>query len=353
MSSVSVNSWAQSGLFTQLVSDNAATKAQFDTLTEQSASGKVADTYGGLGTSARVSLSLRPQMSEITTWQQNVTAAGTTLDTTQSVLKQLQTIASDFSSDALGTDMEAANGAQALATQATQALQQVVTLLNTAADGQYTFAGTDSANPPISTTDLASFSTTVASQVAGLSTGTDPTTLVSDLLTSGTTASFAYPGSATSGTTPSALLTTVGTGHAVTTAFVAGVNSFATQTGSSTTGSYVRDIVTALAGLAGLSTTTASQIDLQSFGSGISQILQNASTAIETEEAGFGEVQSELTTRGTDLSDLQTSLTKQVSSVEDADMTATATALSEVQTQLQASYKIISTAASMSLVTYL
>lgn len=353
MSGITVNSWTQSGLLAQMVADNTATQAQLDQLTQQTASGKISETYGGLGTSASVSIDLRPQLDQISTWQVNISSATTTLDTTQSVLGQLSSIVSTFSSSALGTDMETSGGAQALAAEASGALQQVVTLLNTSSDGQYVFAGTDSDEPPISTSELDDFVSSVGSQVAGLSSGTDPAALTSDLLSAGADANFAYPGSSSDDTTPAALTTPVGDGRSVPTAFVAGENTFAQSSGSNTTGSYVRDIITALAGLSSLSNTTADESTLQSFGSDISQVLQGAGTALATEEAGFGEVQDQLTTQTTALSDTQTALTTQVSSVEDADMTTTATELSSVQTQLQASYKLISEVSNLTLTTYL
>jgi flagellar hook-associated protein 3 FlgL len=353
MSTGAVSGMVQSGLLAQLVADSTATQTQLDKLTRQSASGQVADTYGGLGNTAYVSIDLRPQMAQVTTWQQNITTANGQLDTTQSVLGQLESIATSFSSETLGASMQSSTGATAVAAQAQLALQQVVGLLNTQSDGQYSFAGADSANPPISSSALSTFTAVVATQVAGLNTGTDPTTLVGSLITEATTADFAYPGSSASATTPTALATPTGQGQNVPTAFVAGQNSYATQAGTGTTGSYVRDLIAGLAGLAGLGSTTASESTLQSFGAGMSQLLQGAATAISTETAGFGAVQSELTTQGTTLSDTLTSLTTQVSSVENVDMTATATALSQVQTQLQASYQLIAGLKQLSLTAYL
>jgi flagellar hook-associated protein 3 FlgL len=353
MSTGAVSGMVQSGLLAQLVADSTATQTQLDKLTQQSASGQVADTYGGLGNTAYVSIDLRPQMAQVTAWQQNITTATGQLDTTQNVLGQLESIATSFSSEALGTSMQSATAAATVATQAQLALQQVAGLLNTQSDGQYSFAGTDSTNAPIDTAALSTFTAAVATQVAGLDTGTDPTTLVGSLVASAATADFAYPGSSAAATTPAALLTPTGQGQKVPTAFVAGVNSYAAQPGNGTTGSYVRDLIAGLAGLAGLGSTTASESTLQSYGAGISQLLQGAATAISGDEAGFGQVQSELTTQGTNLSDTLTSLTTQVSGVENVDMTATATALSQVQTQLQASYQLIAGLKQLSLTDYL
>jgi len=353
MSTGPVSGLVQSGLLAQLVANTKTTQAQLDLLTQQSSSGTVADTYGGLGSAAHVSISLQPQVTQVEAWQQNITTADGQLDTTQNVLSQLADIASNFGADTLGAGMQSSTGAAALASKAQLALQQVVGLLNTQSDESYNFAGTDSANPPISSAALGTFTAAVATQVAGLATGADPTTLAASLITDGTTANFAYPGSSASATTPTALQTPTGQGQTVPTAFVAGANTYATQTGSGTTGSYVRDLITALAGLAGLASTTASESTLQSFGAGMSRLLQGAGTAIATEEAGFGAVQSTLTSRSTSLSDTLTIVTKQISSVENVDMTATATALAQVQTQLQASYKLIAEMPNLSLVGYL
>lgn len=353
MSSVTASAWSQTGLLAQLVSDNKATQAQLDKLTEQTSSGLVSQTYGGLGTSASVAINLSPQLDEISSWQTNISMASTTLSVSQSVLGQISSIVSTFSSSTLGTDMETASGAQSLATEASQALTQVVSLLNTSSGGQYTFAGTDSSNPPISTSELSNFVSSIATQVDALSSGSDADTVTSAVVTAGTDSDFAYPGSSSTGTTPSALSTPVGTSLSVPTAFVAGVNTFSTSSGTYTTGSYVRDIITGLAALAGLSDTSASETTLQSFGSNISSLLQSATGALTTEEAGFGEVQDELTTQASELSDTQTALKTQVSSVEDADMTTTATEVSEIQTQLQASYKLIAETDNLTLTQYL
>ena len=358
MSIGAVSGLAQSGLLAQLVADNAATRAQENKLTLQASSGKVADTYGGLGQAAPVSIDLRPQMAQVQAWQQNISTATGTLSATQRVLGQLQDIAGSFSAQALSVAMQSSSGASAVAIQAKSALQQVTALLNTQIGGQYIFAGTDSANPPIDSAALATFTSAAGAQVSTVTKGTGTTVLINSLVSMAETASFAYPGASASGTTPAAVLAPTGTGQNVPVAFVAGVNSFAPQTayagtGINTTGSYVRDLMTGLAGLAGLSGSQATPATLESIGVSLSQLLQGAGTAITNEEAGFGQVQSHLTARGTALSDTLASLTTQVSGVEDVDMAATATALSQVQTQLQASYQLIAGMKQLTLTAYL
>ena len=81
--------------------------------------------------------------------------------------------------------------------------------------------------------------------------------------------------------------------------------------------------------------------------------LSGAIGAMATETGALGNIQSSLQTQKTEASDASTALTTQVSSVEDVDMTKTLSDLSEVQTQLSASYKLISEISSLSLVNFL
>ncbi len=352
MSTSAVSPMAQSGLLAQLVANSAAAQKQVDDLTLETSSGLRSQTYGGLGAEAGVSLDLRPQMAEIGAWQQNISSAGTALDTTQSVLGQLHGIASTFSADAIGADLQTGTGVSALAGQAQQALAQVEGLLNTQQNGAYAFSGTQSQTAPIDASALSGFASSVAGIVAGLSTGSSASSVMSSAISAGSTAAFTWPGLSVSGTTPAALGVPVGRNTTLSVGFVAGRNSFAPPAGGGT-GSYVRDLVTGLAALAGLSGTTAGSGTLQSFGASVSSLLTGTADTIGTEEAGFGGVQDQAGSQGTALSDTLTSLTRQVSSVEDTDMTSTATALSQVQTQLEASYKLIAALSNLSLVAYL
>jgi flagellar hook-associated protein 3 FlgL len=355
MSTAPVSGMVRNGLLALLVNDSQATQTQLNKLTQQSASGKVADTYGGLGTGASVSIDLRPQMAQVSAWQQNISTANGSLSTTQSVLGQLTSIANTFSSAALGAGMTDSTGIAAVAVQAKAALQQVVALLNTQTSGQYVFAGTNSTTAPVSTS-LPSWvisASGAGTVVAGLASGTDPATVVQNLVTTASGWNLAAPGSAQpTGAAAAALQTQTGDGQTATMAFVAGQNSFAPKSASAT-GSYVGDLVAGLAGLAALGSSTASESTMVSYGAAISQLLQGAGTAMTTEEAGFGQVQATLTTQTTTLSDTLTSLKTQVSSVENVDMAATATALAQVQTQLQASFQLIAGLKQLSLTAYL
>ncbi len=56
-------------LLSRLADDGATIRKQLATAQEQSASGKVSDTYSGLGATARTSLDLRPTLAHQAAWQ--------------------------------------------------------------------------------------------------------------------------------------------------------------------------------------------------------------------------------------------------------------------------------------------
>ena len=51
------------GGLTRLIGDSAGVRQQLDTLTQQAATGRIAETYAGLGSGATVSLDLRPHIA--------------------------------------------------------------------------------------------------------------------------------------------------------------------------------------------------------------------------------------------------------------------------------------------------
>lgn len=340
---------AGGGLLAQLVADSAAASKQVDTLTRQASSGQVADTYGGLGRLARVSLDLRPQIAQAQAWTTNIDAAGTRLDATQSVLKQLGDIASTFASVGLGVGVQQSQSLGAVAAQAKVALTQVEGLLNTQVGGAYLLSGTDSGTPAMAAGQLDGFAASVAAQVGAMTTGGAAATAAGTLAGAGGWP-FMY-GAASAAATPPVATTETGAGQTVPLGVVAWQSVPAAPAGS--TGSYVRDLLGGLAALAAIDTSAADPATIQDLGTRVATLLQGAGTAITTDAARLGAVQSELTTRKTALGDTTTALTAQVSSVEDADMAATSTALAQVQTQLEASYKLIATQRDLSLTNYL
>jgi flagellar hook-associated protein 3 FlgL len=338
-----------SGLLGLLVGDSAGIQSRLTQITEQSSTGLVAQTYGGMGVSAQISLNLRPQLAEVSAYSQNISSANAQLGVTGQVLGQLEQIASTFSSGLLGVNSGTSQEVDTLSSQATAALSQVQSLLNTQVGDKYIFAGQDSANPPLPNATFNAYVQGIQTAMGGLA-ANGSTATIAATLTAATTAS---PFSATLGTTPE--LVSVGLGVTTPVGIVAGQNAYVTQTGAGTTGSYVRDLIRSLATVASLSSG-----QMNTDGTNVAAVvadtqtnLQNVITAINTESTGAGAAQQSLTTDQTNLTDTQTALTNQISSAENVDAAATATALTQAQAQLQISYKLIASTQAMSLLTYL
>ena len=111
--------------------------------------GLIADNYAGLGTGAPVSLDLRPQIANMQTWQNNVDAATGRMSVAQSALTQIQSIAANFYAQLNNVQGVNASAVDSIAASARDALRQVAGLLDTQDGGVYVFAGQDTGNPPV------------------------------------------------------------------------------------------------------------------------------------------------------------------------------------------------------------
>jgi flagellar hook-associated protein 3 FlgL len=359
------------GLMNTLVAQSASVKQKLDTLTNQASSGLVGTTYAGLGTGASTSLDLRPQIANMQTWQNNVNAATGTISAAQSALGSVESIASNFYSQL--NNMEGVNSSEidTIATSAQNALKDVAGLLDTQVGGAYVFAGQDSGNAPVPDPDnilTSGFCTQINTAVSGLATNGAAATA---------NATFAVAASNVAGTSPfSAFLSQpyptvqaalpsvqVGQNQERTIGIPASANGLiptsppgpTTIPGGpvSSTGSYMRDILRALATIGSLSSSQANDQGYQDLVQDTRISLNGAITGLNEDSGVLGNVQSSLNATQTQISDTQTALTTQASSAEDVDMAATLSQISLVQTQLQASYQLISQVSSLSLVKFL
>ena len=336
------------GTLGMLARDSAAVRQRMDVLIQQAATGRTAETYAGLGARATISIDLRPGLERINTYANNISQADTRLGITGTALQQLSNIASSFAAQTINMSAQTSTAVNSIAVQAGMALQQVQTLLNSEVGGHYLFAGQDSANQPVPDPQFQAFVAAVKTPVAALSATNAAATTAATL----TAANGASITSVTLGT--ARVRVQLGDGADLPSGVLAGQNAYAVQTASSSTGSYVKDLVRSLATLAAMSSGQAALgAGFTSFVTDIGSSLQGVVAALGTEMAGVGQEQIGLKDQKASLSDVATALSAQLSSVEDVDMAATATALSAVQTQLQASYRLISNMQNMSLVGYL
>jgi flagellar hook-associated protein 3 FlgL len=144
-----------------------------------------------------------------------------------------------------------------------------------------------------------------------------------------------------------------GASHMVPIGLLASANVSVPSSGNSTTGSYMRDILRALATIGSLNSTQQSDPNFTALVQDTRTSLEGAISAIGQDAGTLGNRQTQLTQTQTQLSDTQTALSSQVSSAQDADMATTLSNLSLVQIQLQASYQVIAGANGLTLVKFL
>ena len=328
-------------------------KSQLDTLSGQLASGHVADSYAGLGAAAQTSLDLRPQIGHLTTQSAAIDAVTGRLGVAQSALTQITSIASSLNAQLASLNNITPTQIDSVAANARSALQQVASLIDSTDGTTYVFGGTDSATAPIPNPDTITtspFYTKIAAAVAGLSANGAAATAASTLAIASSDAAGTTPFAGPPGQVPTLEL---GPGAPVQVGVLANANSLAVSTGTSTTGSYMRDILRGLATLANLSSSQANVSGFVGLVQDTRSSLSGAITAIGSEAGTLGDTQTSLKAVQTQAGETNTALTAQVSSVEDVDMATTISSLSQVQTQLSASYKLISEISRLSLVDYL
>jgi flagellar hook-associated protein 3 FlgL len=318
-----INPPSESALLARLADNGAAIRRQLDIATTQSATGRIAESYAGLGAGAKTSLDLRPQVTQAQSWQANIDNATGRLGVAQSALSSISAIAANFYAKAGALNGLIPSEADSIAASARVALQQVGQLLNSKYGDTYVFAGQDTANPPLPDTTVG----VVAAAV-----------LASDTATA--------PFSATIGTTPPAV--EVGDGQRMQVGLLANSNTLVASA-APTTGSYMRDILRALATL----TTATAGSGLQALAADTRTRLGSAIGAIAVESGALGDVQSGMAARRTQLGETVTALNAQVSDAEDVDLAATLNRVSLLQTQLQVSYRLMAGAKDLSLAHYL
>ncbi len=344
-----------------LLRDSASVRQQLDTLLQQAGSGLVSDSYAGLGAGAATALSVAPQIAAQQTWQGNINAASAQMQVAQTALQQINSIASSFYADTNTLTNLNPSQVDSTAQAAQQALQQVAGLLNSSDGGIYVFGGQDSANPPLPDAQNilgSGFFTQIRSAVAGLAGSGAASVIASTLATAGSNAVGTSPFSAALSQPAAALqaaLPSVATGPGQQKAIgiPASANAFVASTGSSTTGSYSRDILRALATIGSLGSGQVNDAGFAAVVQDAHTSLGDAITALNQDAGVLGNTQSTLQAEQTALASTTTALRTQLSGVEDADMATTLSQISQTETRLQASYQLLSGLQSYSLAKFL
>ncbi len=133
-----------------LVREIANSRVQMDDLSRQLSSGKVADTYGGLGSDRTMSLALREEKTRIAGYQDSITLATTRVKVMDTVIEHMRENGSDMRSQLLVAGFEPSESGQTLAQmQAETRFADAVTMLNTDVAGRHLFAGAKTGDAPV------------------------------------------------------------------------------------------------------------------------------------------------------------------------------------------------------------
>ena len=351
---------ANYGMLESLVGNAAEVRQKLNTLTTQISTGRTADTYAGLGASAHVPLDLGPQIAHAKAWQANIDAASANSQLTQTAMSQIQQIANKFFGQLPDLNNAPASEIDSVAQQARDALQQVANLLDTRHGDTYVFAGADTANPPVPNPDhilSSGFYSQINTAIGGLG-GSAALTAAATLAIAASNAAGISPFSAYQSQSAAILQPQIPTVQVGATAripagLLASANATAISSGSSTTGSYMRDLLRGLATIGSLSSTQSGLGGFQGLIADTNASLGGAISAMATDAGNLGNTQASLAATRTSLSDTVTAVSAQMSSVQDVDIAAALSQLQLVQTQMQASYQLISSYSSLSLVKYL
>ncbi len=341
-----------------LVSDSATIKGQLDTLTAQAASGRVADTVGALGTATQTSLDLRPQIAHLQAKQTAIGAATGPMGVTQAAMTRIASIMSDFNASLAGENDVTPGQVDSIAASAKSALTEVASLLDST-DGQYLRVCRRRQRQPAGAEPGRDHQLGVlhpdrrgGGRAGGEWRRGDG---VGDACGGGVQRGRHHPVQRrpVRQRRSQAAQLNLGDGTAVQVGLLANRNTLATSGGTSTTGSFMRDLLRGLATMANLSSSQAGAAGFTALVQDTRTSLANATTALGQEAGALGDTQSRLAAMQTQSADAGTALTLQVSAVEDVDPATTLTRLSQVQTQLTASYKLIAGLKGMSLADYI
>ena len=201
------------------------------------------------------------------------------------------------------------------------------------------------------------FYTQINTAVSALTTNGAAATVATTLTIASSTTVGNSPFSATYLAQPASSLTppsvATGAGQSQSLGLLASANIGPVSTGTSTTGSYMLDLMRALATVGSLSSSQASDPNFAAVVADTQTSVTGAISSMSTDVGILGEQQSSLTTLSTTFSDTQTALTGQLSSAQDVDMASTLSNLSLMQTQLQESYQLIAAVSGLSLAKFL
>ncbi|GFE95829.1 MULTISPECIES: flagellin [unclassified Gluconobacter] len=349
-------SFGYSGLSNQQTLNLASLSQIKDNLQEQASTGVKSSNYAQLGDTRAQALALQPAITQVSSWNSNVTMAQNRLTVTQSAVSQISTIADNLN-ETLSTLVGnvSSTSISSASEQAKSDLLSLGNLLNMQEGGSYIFAGLQSSTAPVSTIlTNSNLSSSIQEAVQSMGNGGASDVLSETLSLAGQT-SQNQPFSAALSTNPVTasqqnLKITVGSNQTVSAGIVATQGSTSSKT---STGSPIRDLIRNLMVVAALGSDDAGTADHTQLVQGLQTTNAGVIEGLSDISGGLGIQQNSLTSQSTMLAQMKAALTTQLGTAKDADLAQVSVQLNDTSNQLQASYSIIANMKGMTLASYL
>ena len=331
-------------------------------LTRQTASGQRSESYAGLGVDARRAVDLRAELSRHESLSRVAEQGESRAAMTQTVLKRLTAIATEFVGSANGMLGSNATNASRLAQSARSALREVAGLLNERHAGEALFGGADLTGSPV-TDDIerSGLFTGIRDALRGMGAGDGAAVREAARQLGASDDPAVTPFSAHATAAATGAITdarrSVPTSNGLTVEIGLYANRNAAAAPSSapdSTGSWSRDLLYGLSVIANLGADQAvHEADFDQLVRGAVGALRAGLDGVAEEAGALGTAENRLAATRSRHGELATQLALQLSSVEDVDLAEAISRAQATQAQLEASYRSLAMLGNLSLTKFI
>lgn len=343
-----MTSVSTSAQFLRMQANNLQLQQRLAELGEQVSTQKRSSDFAGLGSGARVSITLRGELAELQSYVGNIDAAKLRLTTQVESMERINQLAKDLSVELIKLQSDPNAEVAIVNDIARRGYDELVSLMNTQVQGRYVFAGGDSATAPMPKSGADALFAQVATDLNG------PVTNAATSFAT-THVTVAQRGWFSATIDPDTSTPPVPTVPAATARIDRGLDIEYGVTVTNGTLSddvalpgdlpYFREILHAFAAAANVDQPTdpTELAEFRSYLQQTQQALDRASTSLDTEVGALGSAGERMNTVKNRHEDMKVLLNEGVSDVEDVDAAEVITKFQLTQSLLEASYRVTST----------
>ncbi|KQP72215.1 flagellar hook-associated family protein [Methylobacterium sp. Leaf112] len=311
--------------------------------TKELATGRHADVGLELGSRTGLALGLRQQKSELQALQDGNAGATLRLSTTQAALQQIQAAADSTLKTLIGVPV--ADRAAVVKDMAASQLAALTAVLNTAADGQSVFGGTNTGASPMTAYGAGSAAKSAVDAAFTLAGGTSMSAAgMEAFLAEGGPLDTLFGNGAWKANWSKASDTTLDSRISL---------SETVETSATANAPAIRRLAMAYVVASGLDLSRL-PADVQAVATDrVAGLLGEASKGLVSIQANLGRAQARISDANTRLDAQKALLDKQVQAMEGIDTAETKTRIDQLTTQMQISYSLTAQLRQLSLVSYL